>query len=303
MKDFFKRLYETTYYKPSNFDKEECIEFEKNKFAEYLDFLNSQDKVKLLLRGIKTEDLKSKLVTKLNSNNSLLNGLFLVGEKAKNYLEKAEDIPHQIKVIDSMGIDVSNWIFEEYSNLPVEIIKTDYFKKETNQNSFVNTIKNDRNLIDYYLVGLHKWNSGILVNFVSTTTSSDQALSHGNDLVILLWLAECNSTHVIGESTLKEKLEKISKKGLPHFDDVFESEYEYSFKGFILPHFILGVLSVDENIFIINPALLKNEDMNWIENGFEINNERFLEFIKTTKYKRFLTLHDNKVFKETLTCS
>lgn len=160
MKDFFKRLYEMTYYKPSNFDKEKCIVFEKNKFAEYLDFLNSQDKVKLLLRGIKTKDLKSKLVTKLNSNNSLLNGLFLVGEKAKNYLEKAEDIPHQIKVIDSMGIDVSNWIFEEYSNLPVEIIKTDYFKKETNQNSFVNTIKNDRNLIDYYLVGLHKWNNG-----------------------------------------------------------------------------------------------------------------------------------------------
>ncbi len=56
MKDFFKRLYEMTYYKPSNFDKEKCIVFEKNKFAEYLDFLNSQDKVKLLLRGIKTED-------------------------------------------------------------------------------------------------------------------------------------------------------------------------------------------------------------------------------------------------------
>lgn len=302
MKKFLERLNKVSYYKPSDFDKEECNKSEREKFIEYLELIN-QDKAKLLLRGTKIEYLKFKLGTKLNSNNILFDGLFLVGDKAKNYLEKVEDIPHPIRVIDSVGVDVCNWIFEEYSNLPIEKIKTDYFKNDINLIKFVNAIKDDRSLIDYYLVGLHKWNSDILVNFVSTTTSFDQALSHENDIIILLWLAESYSNHGIGESTLTAKLKKISTKGLPHFVDFFESEYEYSFKGFILPHFILGALSVSENIFIVNPALLENVNMNWIENGFEINDERFFEFIKTTKYKRFLTLYDNEVFKEKNICN
>ena len=298
MKKFLEKLDNTSYCKPSDFDKEKCNESEEKKFKEYLHLLINQEKAKLLFRGTKIVDLKSKLDHKLNSNNSLFDGLFLVGDKAKNYLEKGEDIPHQIKEIDSVGVDVGEWIFGEYLNIPTKMVETDYFKIETNQTKFANALKGDRSLIDYYLVGLHKLNSGILVNFVSTTASSDQALSYGNDIIILLWLAESYSKHAIGKSTLNAKLKKISNKRLPCWIDLFESEYEYSFKGFILPHFILGALSVSENIFIINPALLKNRDLNWIKNGFEIDDERFFEFIKTTKYKRFLTLHDNEVFKE-----
>lgn len=298
MKRFLEKLGKAAFYKPSDFDKEECKESERGKFIEYLDLLTKHDKTIPLFRGTKIKDIKSKLITELNSNNSLFDGLFLVGDKAKNYLEKVEDIPHQIKVIDTVGSEVCNWIFEEYENLPIELVKTNYFKAGTNRIKFINTIKEDRNLIDYYLVGLHKWNSGILVNFVSTTSSFDQASSHGNDLIILLWLSECYSTYVIGKTKLNDILKKLSTKGLPQWNDFFENEDEYSFKGFILPHFIMGALSLKENIFIINPALFRSRDSNWIENGFEINDERFYEFIKSTKYKRFLTLYHNEVFKE-----
>jgi hypothetical protein len=197
MKKFLEKLDNTSYCKPSDFDKEKCNESEEKKFKEYLHLLINQEKAKLLFRGTKIVDLKSKLDHKLNSNNSLFDGLFLVGDKAKNYLEKGEDIPHQIKEIDSVGVDVGEWIFGEYLNIPTKMVETDYFKIETNQTKFANALKGDRSLIDYYLVGLHKWNSDILVNFVSTTASSDQALSNGNDLIILLWLAESYSKHAI----------------------------------------------------------------------------------------------------------
>lgn len=294
MHKFLERLAKTSYYKPADSDKEFCNENEKKKFLNYLNLLGQHDSAKLLLRGTTVEKLKSIFVSKLNSDNSLFDGLFLVGEKAKNYFEKSKTIPHPVKMIDSMGAEVGNWIFEEYSKLPPEKIKTDYFKTKTNCPKFVTAIKGERKLIDYYLAGLHKWESGFLVNFVSTTSSSDVAFSHENDLVILLWLKENFAVHATDELTL----EKIRIQKLPYLGEVHEDECEYSFKGFIPPHFILGALSVHEDIFIVNPALLDNVDMNWIENGFEIDNETFLNFIKTTKYKRFLILHEDGLFEE-----
>jgi hypothetical protein len=109
--------------------------------------------------------------------------------------------------------------------------------------------------------------------------------------------------HTVSKYTLDKKREQIQIGELPILENsLFEKEEEVSFKGFILPHFILGVYDVQEKCFIINPPLMSAKDTDWINEGFEIDGDSFLEFIKKTKYKRFLTLHDNSEFKEKTIC-
>jgi len=289
------------FYKPSDFDTEKCSEIQIKKFWDYVDLiLKAEDKKEatLLFRGTKKQILKSKLISKLNSNNSLFDGLFLVGDKAKKYLKKDKEIPHPIKAINSAGQKTADWIFEEYKSLGAKIIGTEYFQYATNRNHFADEIKNSLFLVDYYLIRLHTWNSDLLVNFVSATSDYSNASSNGNDMIIILFMSKDYSKHVFKASSLNQQEKVLTAKKLPVIKILFEEEQEYSFKGFILPHFILGAYSKKENKLIINPALLDNNNFDWIQNGFEIDNEKFSHFIKTTRYKRFLTLYGNEKFEE-----
>ncbi len=305
MQNLNEILAKVDFYKPSDFNSEKCDEIQINKIRNYIDLIKQAEKNKeatILFRGTKLQILKTKLVSKLNSNNSLFDGLFLVGDKAKNYLKKEKEIPHPIKVINSTGQNTADWIFDEYKLLDSEIIGTDYFKNEPNSSQFAKAIKKNIFFIDYYLKGLHTWNSDLLVNFVSATSSLNVASSNENDLVIMLWMSKIYSKHVLVSSSLKQQEKDLNVEKLPVIKSLFKEEEEYSFKGFILPHYILGVYSKSENKIIINPSLLDNNNSNWIQDGFEIDNENFSDFIKTTKYERFLTLYDNERFEEKNVC-
>ncbi len=305
MRKLNKILSQANFFKPSDFDIVQCNENQIKKFRDYIKLIKLAEKNKeatILFRGTKLQILKSKLISKINSNNSLYDGLFLVGEKAKNYLIKEEDIPHPIKTINSTCTNTTDWIFDEYKNLDSAIIGTEYFQDNQNKSRFSKEIEKNPFLIDYYLKGLHTWNSDFLVNFVSASSSLDVASSNENDLVIILWMSKKYSKHVLIYSSLNEYENELYKKKLPVIKILFEKEQEYSFKGFILPHFILGVYIENENKIVINPALLKNSNKNWIQDGFDINNEKFSDFIKTTKYVRFLILFDNKDFEEKNVC-
>lgn len=305
MQNLKEILAKVDFYKPSDFDTEKCNEIQIKKFWQYIDLITQAEdnkEVQILFRGTKLQILKSKLVSKLNSNNSLFDGLFLVGEKAKNYLKKEKKIPHPIKVINSTGQNIAEWIFDEYKSLDSEIIGTKYFQDDLNRRLFAKEIKKNTLLIDYYLKGLHTWNSDLLVNFVSATSNFNVASSNGNDMIILLWMSKDYSKHVLVSSSLKQQEKVLNTKKLPVIKTLFKEEQEYSFKGFILPHYILGAYKQNENKLIINPALLVKDNLDWIQNGFEIDNEKFSDFIKTTRYERFLTLHDNEKFEEKNVC-
>lgn len=305
MQNLKEILAKVKFYNPSDFDSEKCTETQIKKFWDYLNLITQteEDKeVKILFRGTKLRILKSKLVSKLNSNNSLFDGLFLVGEKAKNYLKKESEIPHPIKVINSTGQNTAEWIFDEYKSLDSKIIGTRYFQNEQNRSFFAKEIKKNSFLIDYYLKGLHTWNSDLLVNFVSATSDFNVASSNDNDLIILLWMSKDYSKNVLVSLFLKQQEKVLNTQKLPAIKTLFKEEQEYSFKGFILPHFILGAYTQKDNKLIINPALLDNDNLDWIKNGFKIDNERFSDFIKTTRYERFLTLYDNEKFEEKNIC-
>lgn len=245
----------------------------------------------VLLRGINKHALARKLIEKLNSNDSLYDGLFLVGDKAKNFLQKSDAIPHPIKRISSIGADTAAWIFKVYSSLANGPIDLSFFRDLGNKSKFELTVKNDQDLIDYYLFGLHTENSDRLVNFVSTTSSPEVAL-HNHEvkkIVIFLWLPKSYNFY-IDYKKLKILSLKVKRNKLPVLKESFyPAEKEYSFKGFILPHYILAIHDLDENALILNPALTKNKS-DWIEDGLEVNQQKFDEFIKSTAYKRFLVL-------------
>lgn len=253
---------------------------------------------KILLRGMHKSTTKDKLHLKLNATDSLYDGLFLVGDKAKNFLEKSGDIPHPIKTISSIGKETAEWIFDNYKNLHEGPIDISYFKKQENRETFTKKVEMNEELVDYYLFGLHTFESNFLVNFVSTTSSTKTAfLNEKKDkLVTYLWLPKSYNLYINYEKIQNLK-SKVKAKKLPILSDGFHpDEEEFSFKGFILPHIIIGVHDLEINEFIFNPALLIDKE-NWQEDGLEIDQSNFKEFIKQTKYKRFLELTDRLIEK------
>lgn len=253
----------------------------------------------LLLRGITKSLLKKILVKKLNSNDSLYDGLFLVGEKAKNFLHKPGDILHPLKDINASDANAATWIFDAYAELNSAPVDLEYFKKSGNKEAFCKVVTGNSFLFDYYLFGLHTKDSGSLVNFVSTTLSPAIALNGAtkDKLVIFLWLPK-NFTLYMNAEKLKTHERTITEKKLPVlYDSFYPNEKEFSIKGFIPPHYMLCVHDIGENKLVLNPALLV-EKSDWIEDGLNVNQERFHDFIKTTKYVRSLQLTDNVFLEE-----
>lgn len=260
--------------------------------------LLKNEKCKLICRGEKRERIKDKFQFKLNSNDSLYDGLFLVGEKAKNYLNKADSIPHPIKNINDSKESVCNWIFDFYAEQSnTKIIDLEYFSAAKNKPIFIQSLKNNKELIDCYLYGIQTINSDTLVNYVSGTTDLDIAQSNSNDIIIIYWTNDKNEHLTIDKTILEERKSLFERLKLPPIlDSNYPSESEIAIKGCIFPHYILGVYDSPENAFIPNPTLL-NANYDWVENGFNINQENFNVFIESSQYERFLILI-NDIFLE-----
>jgi len=110
-------------------------------------------------------------------------------------------------------------------------------------------------------------------------------------LVIFLWIPN-DYTLYINSTKLQELKGLVEEKKLPILSESFyPTENECSFKGFILPHIIIGVHDLETNEFIFNPSLLA-EKSTWLAQGLDVDQSNFESFIKQTKYQRFLTLTD-----------
>jgi hypothetical protein len=131
-------------------NSEISLKFSDNRYATDTEKIIVEDKMKILiendqysilLRGVTKSTVRKRLISKLNSDDSLYDGLFLVGDKAKNFLEKSENIPHPIKIISSNDNKTAAWIFETYSNLTKGTIDLNFFKDNKNKKMFIENIK------------------------------------------------------------------------------------------------------------------------------------------------------------------
>jgi hypothetical protein len=276
---------------------------EKNIFIDKIGLLlslESSRKTKILFRGTKRKIVQKRFENRLNSNDSLYDGLFLVGEKAKLYLNKEEELVHPITHINKTGKDVSRWIFNEFHQINyTKAIEQKYFEDFNNLCDFVSKTYSSQKILDYYLSMLHTYQSDFSLSFVSTTSDPQTAKDseHGNDFVIVFWLPREYEVHKFCEQDLKNMNTVLTKKGLPIFDRQFKpEEKEYSIKGCIMPHFIIGVHDMINNRFVVNPGLFVDK-LDWENDGFDVDNFSFREFITTTKYLRYVTLTNN-IFTE-----
>ena len=145
---------------------------------------NTNNECKLLLRG----ENKSNLKRKLGVGQPYYDLLFLIGDKAKNFLrsEIRPKTTSKIKDINDYSRDVINWIWDKYEKSSK--ISDSYFKNEPNKLQFLKFLSQDYSFVHYYQYFLHNISSNdYQVNFVSTTENSEVALDKKeNDKIVLI---------------------------------------------------------------------------------------------------------------------
>ena len=264
-----------------------------NKIDDLLKY-SAKNKATLLLRGEDRENLKKHL----NSNYPEYELIFQVGTKAKNYIKEKVKPKHPIKNIHCANKTVAEWIFKKYSSFKNGPFDKNYFITG-NKADFVSKVKANQSLIDYYLFGLHSESSENLVNYVSSTPIPEVALHDASNekMIILFWVNENRGGLYFNKAKLILNEKIIKKIGLPLINDSFyPEENEYAIKGAIFPHFIIGLFDLSINSFIVNPWLFVDK-VDWKEDGFDVDQSSFNDYIKSTNYEKTIHLWNNELYE------
>ena len=282
------------------------------------DFLLKQNELtrKRIIQPIYRGDSLKNLCYKLNvdfdgkSTNieTLLNRLFMVGEKAQRFYTDNENFRIE---------EADNYVFER-------ILK--YYKgslKSKNKNT-VFFFERNRSFTEFFS---NKNNKQVFLDKIAKATNSEKINIRNYYLIILHQLASINykrkshfvstsEDYKIAEMFSNGKLEKhriilhcwyptkiskvtISKYNLPTYNfHPYQYQREYSVLGGILPHFISGIEFIQSNDFYPNPNIFNQEISNsTFLKGIEINQERFHEIAKLTNYRITLTTDGNNTWE------
>ena len=320
-------------YKVNGRVLDDC-EIEKfNTFYEYLN--KNPKKVKLIYRGENYDNLKEKLnLIGCNDYNKLNQCVFLLGEKGRVYRNEYKNkIKHKSKIysIDNINESLFNKIFDKFNIIfskkfikpEIIIFKSnnfefsEYFKdKSKNKLDFISKI-NSVNIIseklkirDYYLSLLHKIGViGFHHNsfFTSTSTDYNTAINFSKNpnnsekIIFVSWVKYPINRIGINFNYLNLFKNKILQIGLPTYNkSFFPTQNEISIKGGLLPHFILGYIRLEDNIFEINPNLFPSTKVfeKTVKNGFKIDQSNFTEVLNETDYSGFFMLDDNNEYSD-----
>ncbi|WP_028374941.1 hypothetical protein [Leeuwenhoekiella sp. MAR_2009_132] len=265
-----------------------------------------------IYRGDSLRNLCYRLNVEFNEMNTnietLLDRLFMVGEKAQRYytdnenfrIEEADDYVFN-KIVkyynDSLKSKNKNTIFFFERNKKF----TEFFMNKANKKIFIQQIENadhqERiNIRNYYLIMLHQLaaiNYKKKSHFVSTTKDYKIAEMFANGkrenyrIILHCWFP------------IRANKNVLLKYGLPTYSiHPYQYQREYSILGGILPHFISGLELIESKEFYPNPNIFKQEiDNSTFLNGLKINQENFHNIANLTNYKRTLTTDGNKTWE------
>lgn len=265
-----------------------------------------------IYRGDSLRNLCYRLNVEFNEMNTnietLLDRLFMVGEKAQRYytdnenfrIEEADDYVFN-KIVkyynDSLKSKNKNTIFFFERNKKF----TEFFMNKANKKIFIQKIENadhqERiNIRNYYLIMLHQLaaiNYKKKSHFVSTTKDYKIAEMFANGkrekyrIILHCWFP------------IRANKNILLKYGLPTYSiHPYQYQREYSILGGILPHFISGLELIESKEFYPNPNIFRQEiDNSTFLNGLKINQENFHNIANLTNYKRTLTTDGNKTWE------
>src|SRR5690554_3738765 len=309
-------------------------EFEKfNSFYAHLS--SNPNKIKVIYRGENYDSLKTKLnLSQNNDFNKINQYIFLIGEKGRVYRnEHKNKIKDKSKIfsINDIQDKLFNNIFDKLNTIlrnktQNKIIEdfelwnpefSEYFKDKLNNKSDflfkINSLSKSNEKLkvrDYYLSLLHKiGNIGFYHNsfFVSTSSDFHTAVSFAENskkskkIIFISWVDYPINRIGINFNYLNLFKRRITQIGLPTYNKTFfPSQNEISIKGGLLPHFILGYIVLEDNIFEVNPNFFfttKNID-EIIKNGLEIDQSNFSIALTETDYSGFFILDENNFYSD-----
>jgi hypothetical protein len=271
-----------------------------------------------LYRGDKLENLFTRLGSSYNeakepNYEQLLSRLFMVGEKSRNfYSDEFFQKDNRTIRIDDCDENVFNYIFDNINSSlksknthtisffdKNEKFKQFFSNKAANKQIFSSAIlaaKESEQIYfkNYYLILLHQLGS---INYRDSShlvsTSMDykvaQNFASGNypskSIVIHAW------------TTVNAYRDKFKKYRLPKYSGMpYKNQKEISVLAGILPHYIIGLEIIEDEIFFINPNIFINAITdNLFIDGLDIDQTDFDEVLKQTKYRKSFWVQGDKI--------
>lgn len=306
---------------------------ELNKFTSFCSALSKQKiKTQMIFRGDNYQALKDKLSLYGNNDFNKLSALiFLIGEKGRVYRNEYKNkITKKKKIypIDSVDLSIFKYIFKKLNSILTKRIDIDKIKIFKNNNrkfdkyfsnkenivdftlkiSLIKTTKEKIKMRDYYLNLLHQIGEiGFYNNSFFISTSTDIKIaedfasnSNGSEKIIFVsWVNYPINRVGVNFNYLNKFSGNVIYLGLPTYSkSFFPKQKEVSFKGGLLPHYILGYIRPEQNEFIINSNFFttNKEFDKIIKYGFEIDQSNFHSAIKKTDYSGYFILDENDTY-------
>ena len=271
-----------------------------------------------LYRGDKSKNLFDRLgiyYDEVEPNyNQLVSRLFMIGEKSRNfYSEEFFQTPNSRTIrIDDCDENVFNYIFDNINSCLKSkntYTKAFFDKNEQFKQFFLNKTANKKKFSlailaaeeneqvffkNYYLTLLHQLGS---INYkdnshlVSTSKNYKIAKDFAGDnlsskrIIIHAW------------TTVKARLSKFKKYELPKYNGrPYKTQKEISILAGILPHYIIGLQIIEDEIFFINPNIFINPITdNLFIDGLNINQADFDEILKQTNYRKSFEVQGRRI--------
>jgi hypothetical protein len=317
-----KKLYQTSTDKISPLSKEKST-----LINEFINALLDEDNCQLIFRGesISHSYRKSGIdenYPKQGDNFKFCvhgKSIFYIGSKADSYLFNFNEVDFPIN-LNNTDKDLFDSIYKEFKeNIDHQTLEKEtefkhFFDEKTAEDftqKILNLEEDERVMVKYYylwllhVIGETSYKS--YSNFLSTTKDYETANDFGNDeLVYVGWIPRPIKKRAIYLGSLIQFSRRLKKLELPTYsDEPYPDENEISLIGGLFPHYIFGIYHQKRNLVLVNNYLLESNMLNLIKDGLSsliikhgigINQSNFSnsEFLKISKYKRYLTYLNEK---------
>ncbi|ELA8127998.1 hypothetical protein ACTNNG_004541 [Vibrio parahaemolyticus] len=252
------------------------------------------------------------------SEAKMVSLLFYFGEKAKHYYKVDDEEAFEsrwVKSIEDKTAQSASVIFSKIRKvLKNKKIEVSRFKENNpqfasfflsdNKKLFVQTIKSDAKLRDYYLYFLHT--AGLIgiqdkTLLVSTSkkysVTKDFISADESSYIICYVIPREFSKYAISHDCVQsdDYVRKVSTE-LPLYGGhaLYDEQFEVSVKGALFAHHIFGVLHLSEegNVFYANPHLFSEVNSpEAISDGLWFDQSDFESRLKSSKYHRGVGLY------------
>lgn len=265
-----------------------------------------------------------------HTDDLLFSMLFYFGQKARHFwLEHGDDIAKRdwLTSIDDASDATFSWIFDrigvilKYKFVNVQQFVSGnpsfaaYFLDQGNKRDFISkaaslNLKDRQHAKDYYLYFAHTFGrKGIHESTMLVSASSDIKVASSfrkhqeENLVSYLFVPPPHYRYCISSHFFSARERAAMVMGTPSYamnSGLYPNQKEFSLRGAIFPHFLLGVHDPSTEQFVVNPHLLamRCDDLASLpSNGIRIDQSEFGTHVLQTGFFRYGVLSPDGIYQ------